>query len=303
MNLSKIRSELIPVLLTLLVAIPLVVWALNRSDQPDSATVAFNQAGDLNSKRLYDEAIEHYTEAIRLKREFGEAYLNRGIVYGNKKEDDKAIADYQEAVRIFEAKLRNSPHDQIATVNLALAKGKLSLVQASNAFSGMRKDFSDRAGERKRLADDALRELEKLRQMEEAAAQDTKQRVMAMSIAGFVASSPPGVTDLSLGWLLATLRANFPSPDSQGTLFPKMDIKAVPSQLTAPPGFDPGAGLFPKMDMPAAPPQTTALPGIDLGETAFGPTAKQVAGFIAIGSPIPNGPLLMIIYAEYYGIR
>ena len=41
-----------------------------------------------------------FTEAIRLKPDFAEAYNNRGLIYGNMGEHDKAIADYTEAIRL-----------------------------------------------------------------------------------------------------------------------------------------------------------------------------------------------------------
>jgi tetratricopeptide (TPR) repeat protein len=52
-------------------------------------------------KRDYDRAIADYTEAIRLNPDYATAYNNRGNVYHNNKKDyDRAIADYTEALRI-----------------------------------------------------------------------------------------------------------------------------------------------------------------------------------------------------------
>jgi cytochrome c-type biogenesis protein CcmH/NrfG len=52
------------------------------------------------SKGDYDLAIADYSEAIRLKPGFVEAYINRGYAYGQQRDYDKAIADYNEAVRL-----------------------------------------------------------------------------------------------------------------------------------------------------------------------------------------------------------
>ena len=68
-----------------------------KPDYPD----AFNNRG-LAYKNLeqYDKAIADYTEAIRLKPDFASAFNNRGIAYDEFKQYDKAIADYTEAIRL-----------------------------------------------------------------------------------------------------------------------------------------------------------------------------------------------------------
>jgi len=49
-----------------------------------------------------DRAIADYTEAIRLKPDYGIAFSNRGIIYQNLKKDlPRAIADYTEAIRLL----------------------------------------------------------------------------------------------------------------------------------------------------------------------------------------------------------
>ena len=48
-----------------------------------------------------DEAIADFTEAIRLKPKYAEAYNNRGFVYGrDKREFERAITDFTEAIRL-----------------------------------------------------------------------------------------------------------------------------------------------------------------------------------------------------------
>jgi tetratricopeptide (TPR) repeat protein len=51
-------------------------------------------------KKDYDKAISDYTEAIRLDPNNSWAYNNRGITYFAQKEYDKAIRDYKEAIRL-----------------------------------------------------------------------------------------------------------------------------------------------------------------------------------------------------------
>ena len=51
-------------------------------------------------KKEYDKAIADYNEAIRLDPTYAAAYNNRGNAWTEKKEYDKAIADYNEAIRL-----------------------------------------------------------------------------------------------------------------------------------------------------------------------------------------------------------
>jgi tetratricopeptide (TPR) repeat protein len=48
----------------------------------------------------FNAAIRCFTEAIRLKPEFADAYRDRGMAYEKKDDHDKAIADYNEAIRL-----------------------------------------------------------------------------------------------------------------------------------------------------------------------------------------------------------
>jgi tetratricopeptide (TPR) repeat protein len=45
----------------------------------------------------YDKAIDEYTEAIRLKPDYADAYYNRGNAYVGQGKLDKAIADFAKA--------------------------------------------------------------------------------------------------------------------------------------------------------------------------------------------------------------
>ena len=54
----------------------------------------------LGAKQDYEKAIADYDESIRLGPSKGLAYLNRGLAWFHKDECDKAIADYTEAIRL-----------------------------------------------------------------------------------------------------------------------------------------------------------------------------------------------------------
>jgi tetratricopeptide (TPR) repeat protein len=66
----------------------------------DGASAAFNRGYVAFDKKEYDKAISDYTEAIRLKPDNAFAYNNRGYAYDAKKDYDKAISDYTEAIRL-----------------------------------------------------------------------------------------------------------------------------------------------------------------------------------------------------------
>ena len=59
-----------------------------------------NQGNVHFDKSNYNEAIASYTEAIRLKPDYVEAFYKRGYAYSNKREYDKAIADYNEVIHL-----------------------------------------------------------------------------------------------------------------------------------------------------------------------------------------------------------
>jgi serine/threonine protein kinase len=90
----------------------------NQSAATTNATNLFNQARNETEAKQYDKAIADYTEAIRLKPDYAEAYSNRAFVYTFVGKFDQAIADCNEAIRIkpdlAEAyKNRANPHNQL----------------------------------------------------------------------------------------------------------------------------------------------------------------------------------------------
>jgi tetratricopeptide (TPR) repeat protein len=76
---------------------------------PEDARNYYKRGCDLSEKKEYDKAIADFSEAIRIDPNYARAYLARGIIWEVKKEYDKAIADFSEAIRI-------NPKDSVAYV-------------------------------------------------------------------------------------------------------------------------------------------------------------------------------------------
>ena len=66
----------------------------------------------------YQEAMEAYKEAIRLKPNYAEAHYNLGLAYGN-------LGRYQEAVEAYKQSIRVKPDDAVAYINMGTAYGGL----------------------------------------------------------------------------------------------------------------------------------------------------------------------------------
>jgi tetratricopeptide (TPR) repeat protein len=60
----------------------------------------YNRGVTWDAKKQYDKAIRDFDEAIRIDPKFARAFYNRGLALYFKKEYDKAIRDFDEAIRI-----------------------------------------------------------------------------------------------------------------------------------------------------------------------------------------------------------
>lgn len=84
-------------------------------DAAQDLSVIYNNRGSANaSKREYDRAIEDYSEAIRLSPGTSYNYRERGKAYYSKRDYDHAIQDFSEAIRL-------DPSDRSAYYNRGLA--------------------------------------------------------------------------------------------------------------------------------------------------------------------------------------
>jgi len=66
----------------------------------DLARLHYGRGVEWAAKADFDRAIADYDAAIRLSPDFADAYYNRGNAWANKGEPDRAIADYGAAIRL-----------------------------------------------------------------------------------------------------------------------------------------------------------------------------------------------------------
>src|SRR5580704_10109714 len=67
---------------------------------PKDAGAFYDRGYVWQAKGEYDKAIADYNEAIRLDPKLVRAFVNRGSAWLIKGDNDKAIADYDEAIRL-----------------------------------------------------------------------------------------------------------------------------------------------------------------------------------------------------------
>jgi tetratricopeptide (TPR) repeat protein len=94
--------------------------------------VAYRLKGD------YDRAIQDYNQAIKLNSKFAQAYNNRGVAYDNKGEYNHAIQDYDQAI-----KLKPSAEVHFNRGNAYLGKGQYDhAIDDYNQALKLKSDFA-----------------------------------------------------------------------------------------------------------------------------------------------------------------
>ena len=107
--------------------------------KPDFAEAYHNRGSLKRELKQYDAALADYTEAIRIKPDFAIAYYNRGIQKALYEELDAAIADYNEAIRI-------EPDYAEAHANLGMAKAGLDRIDEAKSDFQKALELAKRSG-------------------------------------------------------------------------------------------------------------------------------------------------------------
>jgi len=76
--------------------------------QKEQATLAFKRGEAAMNAKNYDQAIADFSEAITIAINYAEAYTQRGLAYEQKGDLDRAIANYNAAIRLGDNSARQS---------------------------------------------------------------------------------------------------------------------------------------------------------------------------------------------------
>lgn len=86
--------------LNVVLVFPLVGFAMPSILHAQDAAFYNNRGIDLGVKGQYDKAIADFDQALRLNPDYADAYYNRGLAWDKKGNYDKAIADFSQVLRL-----------------------------------------------------------------------------------------------------------------------------------------------------------------------------------------------------------
>ncbi len=103
----------------------------------DLARAYFNRGRAWSDKGQFDRAIADFDQAIRLDPEYPDAFNNRGVAYAGKGQFDRAIEDYDRAIAL-------DPNYAIAIYNRGLAAQSLGRTDEAAAYFARAKQVGPR---------------------------------------------------------------------------------------------------------------------------------------------------------------
>ena len=108
----------------------------NMSEDGGDPNVAFNRGKFAEEYNDITGAIDDYTNAIKYKPDFGEAYLRRAICYQHLNKLEKAIDDYKAALQFVELKQKQDEEaDHRADLYANAARGRRNPSQPTRALA------------------------------------------------------------------------------------------------------------------------------------------------------------------------
>ena len=108
-----------------------------RQTPENLARAFYNRGRALSDKGQNDRAIQDFDQAIRLDPEYPDAFNNRGVAYAGKGQFERAIEDYDQAIRL-------DPNYAIAIYNRGLAARNLGHEDEAAAYFAKAKQVGPR---------------------------------------------------------------------------------------------------------------------------------------------------------------
>jgi tetratricopeptide (TPR) repeat protein len=97
---KKQRYGLIATIAVVVAIAGIAIGVVSSGKKAEQVEAHFNTGNGFFSQGDDDAALEEFTEALRLNPKYAPAYFMRGIVYTNKGDHNRAIVDYDEAIRL-----------------------------------------------------------------------------------------------------------------------------------------------------------------------------------------------------------
>src|SRR5262245_56317759 len=97
----------------------------SKRTTPEGLSAAFaNRGHGYHAKGQLDQAIQDYTQSLRLGPDSGRIHFSRGVAYVKRGQDDQAIADFTEALRL-------TPNDALAHYYRGVAEWRRGQIDQS----------------------------------------------------------------------------------------------------------------------------------------------------------------------------
>jgi tetratricopeptide (TPR) repeat protein len=108
-----------------------------RENPENLARAFFNRGRAWADKTQYDRAVQDFDQALRLDPNYPDAYNSRGVAYSGMGQTERAIQDFDQAIKL-------DPNYAIAMYNRALAAQTLGHTDEANQYFAKARDAGPR---------------------------------------------------------------------------------------------------------------------------------------------------------------